>query len=124
MVSQALSCTATALRTLQLGDIYLAGLNLRRRFVVPAPPPLPPAPTTAPVPTPSASSGQLSSAAQAGIIAGACVAGVTITALAVVAVMVRRRNRGHGLFGPATAPGPGLNTTLVVTDVEESTTLW
>ncbi len=110
--------------SLQRGDGYVAGLNLRRRFIIPSPPPAPPLPAYATGPMDSSSSGGgLSGGAMIGAIVGACGGFAVLTAL-VAGLVVRQMRRRRGLFGKAKAPGVGPDTTLVVTDVEGSTTLW
>ncbi len=112
----------TAVPWAQLADGYLAGLNIRRRFVVPNPPPPPLSPAST---TSSSSSSGLSSGALAGIIVGSVVGAALLVALAVVAIVAKRRtHRRWGLFGKHLAPGVGPNTTLLVTDIENSTLLW
>ena len=71
----------------------------------------------------------MSSGARTGVIVGSTVGGVlllTALALALVAmtVMSHRTHRRWGLFGKHLAPGVGPNTTVVVTDIENSTNLW
>ncbi len=101
----------------QLGDGYLAGLNIQRKFT----------------PTSSSSDGGggsdgLSSAQRTGIIVGCVVGGVALLAavgaLVAVRVVARRTHRRWGLFGEAVPPGVGPGTTLLVTDIENSTLLW
>ncbi len=115
---------------MQVGDAYLAGLNLGRRFIVPPPPPPPPVPAQAVPPGSVASSdaasggGTLSKAAEAGVITAACV-GAALIAVAVAMVLLRLRSqRRRGAYVPNEMPGPGPSTTLVVTDIEDSTVLW
>ncbi len=120
------------LSCVQLGDSYLAGLNILHPFVVPQPPqpPRPPSRATDTPPDTSPSSTGLSSGARTGIIVGATVGGVLLlsgAALAVAAAMAVLSHRTHrrwGLFGKHVAPGVGPSTTLVVTDIENSTSLW
>ncbi len=108
----------------QLGDGYVAGLNLRRKFVMPTPPPPPPSRASTATP-PADESGGLARGAQIGIIVGACSAFVLLLAVAALLVVARAKSRRRwGLFGRHLAPGAGSATTLVVTDVEGSTTLW
>ncbi len=111
----------------ELGDGYVAGLNLRRRFVVPRPPP--PLPVPAARSSPPGGDSSSSNSPPVATIVGVTVAVVLGAALATVVahVLLARRGAGRrrGLFGSKPqAPGPGPNTTLVVTDVQGSTSLW
>ncbi len=102
----------------------MAGLNLRRRFVMPSPPPLPPSPAiAASSPTGSSSSDGMATGSIVAISVAACGGSAILAALASLFVVWRARTR-RGLFGQVKAPGAGPDTTLVVTDVEGSTTLW
>ncbi|GFR47145.1 hypothetical protein Agub_g8835 [Astrephomene gubernaculifera] len=76
-------------------------------------------------PPPSLSSSKksaLSSGAMAGVIIAALVGIVLATMLAVV--LVRQRNRHRDLLGRVRAPRAGPDTTLLITDIQSSTTLW
>ncbi len=107
----------------QVGDAYLASLNLVKRFVVSQPPPLPPSPAP-PSADAASDSVTLSKSAEAGIITAACV-GAALVAEGVGMVLLRLRSqRRRGAYVPNEMPGPGQSTTLVVTDIEDSTALW
>ncbi len=102
----------------------MAGLNLRRRFIMPSPPPAPPSPfTSISSPPDSSSSGGMATGPIVAISVAACAGFAILVALAALFVAWRARTR-RGLFGQVKAPGAGPDTTLVVTDVEGSTTLW
>ncbi len=102
----------------------MAGLNLRRRFIMPSPPPLPPSPFAAATSPPdSSSSSGLATGSIVAISVATCGGIAILVALAALFVAWRTRTR-RGLFGQVKAPGAGPDTTLVVTDVEGSTTLW
>ncbi len=118
----------------QLGDAYLAGLNQRKRFVMPNPPaPTPPSP---PRPLAQASDASdwessfsaLPVGAQVGIVLVSCfVALVMIGGGVALWVWARRsaaQRRRWGFFGKHVPPGVGSTSTLVVTDIEGSTSLW
>ncbi len=111
----------------QLGDAYLAGLSLRRRFRVatPSPPPMPPSYQDGPASSNSTSpSSGLTDAARTGVIVGACVGGALMAALVGALVMLHLKQRARQLTTTHHAPSAGPNTTLVVTDIESSTALW
>ncbi len=112
----------------QLGDGYLAALNIKRRFVLPVspPPPTPPLPPAAHDEHDHRSSDPWSAGATVGVVLGAVgFAALLLLAAALAAWLVKgRTHRRWGLFGQHLAPGVGPNTTLVVTDIENSTLLW
>ncbi|KAG2490196.1 hypothetical protein HYH03_011323 [Edaphochlamys debaryana] len=67
----------------------------------------------------------LSGGALAGVVvAAAVVALVAVLAAAVLALQRRRRQRHRDLLGRVIAPRVGPDTTLLVTDIQNSTTMW
>lgn len=96
-------------------DSYWSGLGLGPR----TPPPPPPAATPRNSGSTSNSSGSgLSAGSWAGIVVG-IVAGSALLLLAAFLYIRRAGHRFH--FGRGAAPKAGPNTTLLVTDVENST---
>jgi hypothetical protein len=73
------------------------------------------------------SDGTLSEKKAAGVIVGTTV-GTTAIATALLALFsirrARKRRRHRNFLGLIKPPGPGPDTTLVVTDIQESTFLW
>ncbi|KAL6750703.1 nucleotide cyclase [Haematococcus lacustris] len=89
---------------------YLAGLNTK----LPLPPPAPPPP-----PRPASNSPDLT----APIVVPVTVCGVLLL-VAILVVLARRSGFAARLFGKSIAPRLGPCVTLLVTDIQDSTTLW
>ncbi len=95
----------------QRADGYLAGLNLRRTFTIPSS-----------APPPDSSGGGSSNTYQVVAIVVGTVGGcIVLLLVALAGVLYYRRRHGGVRRG---APGLGAETTLLVTDIENSTTLW
>ncbi|KAG2485781.1 hypothetical protein HYH03_015493 [Edaphochlamys debaryana] len=82
-----------------------------------------PAAPPPPVAGSPSSGGGLEGSELAGVIVGCVVGGLLLLALIMVVVW-RRREAGRGVLGNVLAPRPGPNTTLLITDIQNSTTLW
>ncbi|KAG2488551.1 hypothetical protein HYH03_012870 [Edaphochlamys debaryana] len=125
IVSQALPPDASA----RLAASYRASVGYTTRK--PPPPPASaaaaPSAATAAGPAPASGSGKGSSAAsRAGVVVAVSVAGAVLLALAAAFILRQQRalRRVERRGGRILAPGVGPETTLVITDIQDSTALW
>ncbi|KAG1660559.1 hypothetical protein FOA52_002003 [Chlamydomonas sp. UWO 241] len=86
---------------------------------VPSPPP-PPTPSM----RPALGSGNTSGGQPVGVIVGVTLGGITLLILTFAATFFVMRRSKHPLFGRYWIPAAGDDTTLVVTDIMDSTALW
>ena len=57
-------------------------------------------------------------------ILGPLIVAVGVLALGLVLLLVRQRRRNRDLFGRMRAPRPGPDTSLLISDIQNSTRLW
>jgi hypothetical protein len=97
-------------------------------FIPPSPPPSPPPPSPPP-PPPSPEQSASSSGVSNSVLAAAVAVPVSVVAVVAavcwVAWVYHKRSAAHmTLTGRVKAPGVGPDTTLLITDIQDSTVLW
>ncbi|KAG1669680.1 hypothetical protein FOA52_002064 [Chlamydomonas sp. UWO 241] len=100
-------------------DVVRASLWASLGIPVPSPPPPPPLPSPAAPPRDANAGGSL----PLGLVIGVTIP-VTIVALALIVFFAVLRHSKRSLFGRHFMPAAGDDTTLVVTDIMDSTALW